>query len=117
MIRGLRGAITVEANMASEILEATEALLSAMVEQNKIALADIASVLFTVTSDLNAEFPAAAARKMGWKNVPLLCATEIPVQGSLPLAIRVLMHVNTAKTQEQIQHIYLKGAKVLRDDL
>jgi len=115
--RGIRGAITVQENTAEKIIEATGLLLETIIRENEISPDDIASVLFTVTADLNAEFPAVAARKMGWKFVPLICATEIPVPGWLARCIRVLLHVNTEKSQEEIKHIYLGEAAVLRTDL
>jgi len=117
MLRGLRGATTVEANTAEIMLAETETLLTAMVEQNSLKKEDIASAIFTVTNDLDAAFPAAAARKMDWTHVPLICAREIPVPNSLPRVIRVLMHINTEKSQLEMKHVYLKEAVKLRDDL
>ncbi|MEW6621607.1 MAG: chorismate mutase [Bacillota bacterium] len=116
-VRGIRGAISVENNTSEEILKATSQLLIEMVERNEIATEDITSVIFTVTNDLDVCFPAAAARKLGWTYVPLLCSMEIPVIGSPDKLVKVLMHVNTNKTQDQIQHVYLKRAKILRPDL
>ncbi len=116
-VRGVRGAVTVERNDAAEILDATEKLLRAMIARNDIATEDIASALFTVTPDLTAVFPAAAARRMGWVLVPLLNFTEIGVPGGLGFCIRAMLHVNTAKTQAEIEHVYLDGAVVLRPDL
>jgi len=116
-VRGLRGAITADANTRTSILEATKELLLALVEENNIALEDIASIFFTTTPDLNAEFPALAARELGWTQIPLLCATEIDVPGSTPRCIRVLMHVNTTKKQEELKHVYLKDAAGLRPDI
>jgi chorismate mutase len=115
-IRGIRGAITAK-NTKSGIVEATTVLLKAMVALNKIKTEDIASVIFSVTSDLNAEFPAVAARKMGWRMTPLLCTNEIKVRGSLKKCIRILMHVNSEKPQSRIRHIYMGGAIRLRPDL
>jgi len=88
-----------------------------MVEANHVAVADIASIVFTVTPDLTAAFPARAARELGWKHVPLLDAQEVPVPGSLPRCVRVLMLWNTARSQEEIQHVYLRDARSLRPDL
>ena len=88
-----------------------------MQQENAFAIDDVASALFTVTSDIRSVFPAAAARSIGWDKVPLLCFQEIEVPKSLPLCIRVLVHVNTAKSQQDIKHIYLKKARVLRQDL
>lgn len=116
MIRGIRGAITVKNNDASGILDATEKLLSEIVKSNGIKVEDIASIIFSATKDLDATFPAEAARKIGWKYVPLLCSNEIDVKGSLKSCIRVLLHVNTDKSQQEIKHIYLEGAKVLREE-
>lgn len=116
--RGVRGATTVTGNSREAILEATRELLERMVEANGIAPADVASALFTVTSELDAAFPAAATRDMeGWKHVPLLNAKEIPVPGSLPRCIRVLLTWNTARPQEEVVHVYLHDAVRLRPDL
>ncbi|MCL6638710.1 MAG: chorismate mutase [Firmicutes bacterium] len=117
VVRGIRGAITVERNTAGEIVAATRELLEAIIRENELDPEDIASAFFTVTRDLNAEFPASAAREMGWKYVPLLCATEIDVPGRLEKCIRVLVHVNTVKSQRQLKHVYLKEAVSLRVDL
>ena len=117
MVRGIRGAITVSANTKTEIINATKKLLLSIQNQNNIILEDIASVLFTTTADLDAAFPAAAAREMKWTKVPLICAKEIGVPGSLPLVVRVLLHFNTDKAQSDIVHVYLEGASVLRDDI
>jgi chorismate mutase len=115
--RGIRGAITVERNSAGEIVTATRELLEAIIRENELDPEDITSAFFTVTQDLNAEFPATAAREMGWKYVPLLCATEIDVPGRLEKCIRILVHVNTSKSQRDLKHIYLKEAVKLRLDL
>jgi chorismate mutase len=116
-IRGVRGATTVASNEAQAILEATSALLRELVSRNGIAPEEIASVFFTLTDDLDAEFPAKAARLMGWRHVPLMDAREIPVPGSLPRCIRVLVHWNTEIPQQEIVHIYQQDARVLRPDL
>ena len=116
-VRGIRGAIQVERDEESLLLDATERLLRELVAANGIASADIASALFTLTPDLRAQFPAAAARRMGWTLVPLLNFTEIDVPGGLPRVIRVLIHVNTEKRQNEMVHVYLEGARVLRPDL
>jgi chorismate mutase len=116
-VRGVRGAITVERDEAELLMAATEKLLRAIVAENAIVTGDIASALFTLTPDLVSQFPAAAARRIGWTQVPLLNFTEIAVPGSLPRCIRVLLHVNTAKRQDEIVHVYLDGAQVLRPDL
>ncbi len=116
-VRGVRGAITVERDDAALLTDATERLLRAIVAENGIDSGDIASALFTRTPDLVPPFPAVAARRIGWTQVPLLNFTEIAVPGSLPKCIRVLLHVNTDKTQAEIAHVYLEGATVLRPDL
>jgi chorismate mutase len=115
--RGIRGATTVESDSADGILGATRELLSSIVRANDMSVADIASVIFTVTPDLTAAFPARAARDLGWHHVALLDTQEIPVPGSLPRCVRVLVHWNTARVQEEIQHVYLHGAASLRPDL
>ena len=115
--RGIRGATTVETNSEPHILEATRQLLTHMVEANGIEVADIASAFFTATPDLTAAFPAQAARDLGWHQVPLLDAQEIPVPGSLPRCVRVLVHWNTSKPQEEVRHSYLCEAVRLRPDL
>jgi chorismate mutase len=115
--RGIRGATTVESNSASEILAATRELLDSILQANDVAPEDIASVVFTATRDLTAAFPAQAARDLGWQQVPLLDAQEIPVPGSLARCVRVLVHWNTDRSQEQIRHVYLRGATLLRPDL
>ena len=116
-VRGIRGATTVARDEPALILDATERLLGAIVARNAFVPEDVASALFTVTPDLVSEFPAAAARRMGWTLVPLLNFTEIGVPGGLERCIRVLVHVNTPVAQAAIQHVYLEGASVLRPDL
>ncbi|MDW7675931.1 MAG: chorismate mutase [Bacillota bacterium] len=116
-VRGIRGATSVEQDTREEIHAATKELLIKMVAENKIAIEDIASVFFTVTPDLIADFPAYAARELGWTKVPLICMKEIEVPNSLPMCVRVLIHVNTTKTQEEVRHIYLRKAQNLRADL
>ena len=115
--RGVRGATTVSADERDQILLATRQLLALIIRQNEIDTADIASAQFTVTKDLTAEFPALAARQLGWIEVPLLCVYEITVEDSLPLCIRVLIHWNTDKAQSDIHHVYLHDAVKLRPDL
>lgn len=116
-VRGVRGAITVDRDEATLLVDATERLLRAIVAENGIRSDDVASALFTLTPDLVSQFPAVAARRMGWTRVPLLNFTEIAVPGGLPRVIRVLLHVNTDKRQDEIVHVYLDGARVLRPDL
>ncbi|EWG10847.1 chorismate mutase [Cytobacillus firmus] len=118
MIRGVRGAVTVDKNCEAEILEATELLIRQMIKENKIVSDDVASVFISVTEELTAAFPAKAMRSIeGWTYVPVMCMSEIPVEGSLPNCIRVMMHVNTDEPQQNIRHIYLRGAIKLRPDL
>ena len=115
--RGIRGAITVEANTADEMLFATHILLEHIVTANELIFDDVASVIFTTTPDLDAVCPAVAARKMGWVHAPLLCMQEMAVPGSLPKCIRVLIHWNTDRAPKEIQHVYLGEARKLRPDL
>ena len=115
--RGIRGAITIEENTQLQIVEATKEILEAVISANKIKVEDIASVFFSVTKDLDAEFPALAARQIGLTDTPLLCLNEISVPGSLPKCIRVLLHVNSEVAQSKCQHIYLKDAIQLRPDI
>ncbi len=117
VLRGIRGATTVTEATAEAILEATEELVREIVASNDVVAEDVASALFTVTPDLRAEFPAAAARRMGWTMVPLLNFTEIGVPGRLEKCIRVLVHVNTTRTQREMVHVYLREAVSLRPDL
>ena len=105
-------------NAREEILAGTLELLEAMIEANTLDVDDVASAHFTTTPDLNAEFPAVAARRsLGWTHVPLMCSHEMNVPGSLPMCVRILLHVNTDVGPHDIQHIYLRGAKALRSDL
>ena len=114
--RGVRGATTVQANEREEILVATRQLLALMIRLNAIEPQDVASALFTTTRDIDAEFPALAARQLGWLDVPLLCSHEMAVQRSLPLCIRILLLWNTTRGQNEIQHVYVHGAQQLRPD-
>ena len=111
---GIRGATTVETNTRKAILAASKELLKKIIEANEVDLDNIAGIWFTTTSDLNAEFPAAAARELGWYKVAMLCGHEMNVPGSLSNCLRVLMLVNTEKKNEEIVHVYLRGAGVLR---
>jgi chorismate mutase len=116
--RGIRGAITVREDSPEAIREATRELLLAILEANpSLRPADIASVFFTVTEDIRSAYPALAARELGWGEVPLMCAREIPVPGSLPECIRVMIIWNTELSQKEIHHIYLREAVQLRPDL
>ena len=118
LTRGVRGATTVEANSVEAIREATRELLAAMLKGNEIHVEDVVSAFFTMTPDLNAEFPAAAAREdLDWTDVAMLCGHEMNKPGALPMCLRILLHVNTDKPASQISHIYLRGARVLRPDI
>lgn len=117
-VRGIRGAIDVINDQPEEVLAATHELLEAILLANPaLKPVDLASVLFTVTEDLQSVYPAQAARLLGWGEVPLMCAREIPVPGGLSHCVRVLLHWNTDLGQNQIKHVYLHGADVLRPDL
>ncbi len=115
--RGVRGATTIENNTRDDVLQATQQLLALIIRRNQIIADDVASATFTVTSDVNAEFPALAARQLGWREVPLLCGYEIEVPGSLKMCIRVMLHWNTDKSQQEIEHVYIRDAVKLRPDL
>ncbi len=117
LVRGLRGATTVEEDSKQEITSATAELLTEMMERNGLAKADLISIIFTATSDLRSEFPAAAARAIGISDIPLLCAAELDVTGALPRVIRVLIHFSTDRDYSSIRHVYLRDAKPLRTDL
>ena len=115
-LHGIRGATTVTRNDPQEILSATDELLRALIDANDLQPDDIVSAFFTVTRDLDAAFPARAAEDFGWNIVALLHATEIPVPGSLPKCIRLLVHAYTPRSRAQIKHCYLRGATILRPD-
>lgn len=114
--RGVRGATTADANTSEEILRATRQLLALMVRQNGIQPEDVASAIFTTTPDLDAEFPALAARQLGWLDVALMCQHELDVPGSLRRCIRILIHWNTEKPPSEVVHVYIRGAGNLRPD-
>ena len=117
-IRGVRGATTVTADQPDLILQATRELLQGILKENEgMEPEDVASAFFTVTDDITSAFPALGARQMGWELVPMMCAREIPVPGSLPGVIRVLIHWNTELPQKEIHHVYLREAVVLRPDI
>jgi chorismate mutase len=117
-LRGLRGATTVDSNTPEAIRAATRELLVEMIEANALQREDIASAWFTTTIDLNAEFPAVVARNdFGWHNVALICAHELDVPGSMPMCLRILLHVNTERTQDEMQFIYQRDAQRLRPDI
>jgi chorismate mutase len=115
--RAIRGATTVESDTPEQIRRATRELLETIVDRNGITSADVISAIFTVTHDLTSEFPAHAARELGWLEVPLLCTLEIPVPGSLARCIRVLLHVESDVPRTGIRHVYLHDARTLRPDL
>ncbi|GAA0347629.1 chorismate mutase [Bacillus carboniphilus] len=118
MLRGVRGATTVNSNEPDDIIEKTYELLTLLIDKNGIQPTDVSSVIITVTTDLNAEFPAKAMRKLkGWTYVPVMCMTEIPVPHALEKCIRVMIHTNTDIPQHEIAHMYLHKAKGLRPDL
>ncbi len=117
LVRGIRGAITVNSNTKEEIIAITKELLIALQRENNFKIEEMVSVFFSATSDLNAVFPAQAARELGWNRVPLLDMQEIEVAGSLPKCIRVLIQINCQKSQTEIKHCYLRGAEILRKDL
>jgi len=115
--RGIRGATTVDDNSPEGIVARTRELLEQIVALNGVNVKDVASAIFSLTADLTAAFPAQAARELGWKRVALFDAQEVPVPGSLPQCVRVLIHWNTSKSQAEIRHVYLRGAASLRPDL
>ena len=117
MIRGIRGATTAQSNSREAILAATQELLQLMIERNGIVEEDVASVLFTTTPELDETFPATAARMMGWTRAALLGFQEANITGGLPLCIRVMIHWNTEKSIDEIQHVFIRGAALLRPDL
>jgi len=117
MVRGLRGATTVDVDRADQVTERSQELILRIMERNELAEDDIVSVLFTATADVTSIFPATAIREIGFGAVPLLCAAEIAVPGAMPRCIRVLLHVHTTRTKDEMHHVYLHGAQGLRDDL
>jgi chorismate mutase len=117
-VRGIRGAITVDRDEKENVLSATRELLGDIFKANpELEVKDMASAIFTVTEDIASAFPALAARQIGWDHVPMMCAREIPVPDSLPLCIRVLIQWNTSQRQDEIRHVYLRGAEKLRPDI
>ena len=117
MVRGLRGATTVDADTAEQVTERSQELIRELMERNGLVEDDIVSILFTATGDVRSIFPATAIREIGFGAVPLLCAAEIPVPGAMPLCIRALLHVYTERSREEMHHVYLHRAVALRDDL
>jgi chorismate mutase len=116
-VRAVRGAIQVDSNSREDILDGTTRLLKEVLERNDLTPDDLISVLFTATPDLTAEFPAYAARQLGFTDVPLMCATEMDVPEAMPRVLRLMAHVETAKPRAEIQHVYLRGAVALRRDI
>ncbi|MDA8038042.1 MAG: chorismate mutase [Actinomycetota bacterium] len=116
-VRALRGATSLDTDTTEQIAGRVQALVGAMLEHNGVAHDDLISVLFTATPDISAMFPATAARDIGLGDVPLICAQEIDVSGATPLCIRVLMHLYTERDRSELHHVYLEGARGLRDDL
>jgi chorismate mutase len=116
-VRAIRGATTVDADTPEQIEERVVALMATVLERNGVHEDDIISILFTATEDVVSMFPAAAARTMGLGAVPLMCARELSVTGSVPRCIRVMVHIETDRPREEIHHVYLEGARGLRDDL
>ncbi|MCK8816919.1 chorismate mutase [Natroniella sulfidigena] len=116
-VRGVRGATTVKENTEEDILEATRELLQEMIKDNEIKEEDIASIFFSMTSELDQAFPAVAAREIGLTDTPLLCTKELEIEGALKKCIRILIHYNTSKELTEINHIYLREAESLRLDL
>jgi chorismate mutase len=116
-VRAIRGAVQVEANESAAILEGTSELVTEVMARNQLTPADVISVVFSATTDLNAEFPALAARKLGFQDVPLLCCSEIAVPNAMPRVVRLMMHVETQAPRSAVQHVYLRGAATLRLDI
>lgn len=116
-VRAVRGATQIDADDRDQILEATTELVNEVMSRNALSTDDVISVIFTVTPDITAEFPALAARKLGFHEVPLLCATEIGVPHALPLVIRLMAHIETDRPRSDVQHVYLRGATALRLDI
>ncbi len=116
-LRGLRGATTCEVDSPEEIGTATQELLRGMMDRNDLSHDDVVSVIFTTTTDLTSAFPATGARSIGFGDIPLLCASEINVPGSMPRCVRILMHVYTTRSRTELRHVYLRNAQGLRDDL
>jgi chorismate mutase len=117
VLRALRGATTLEEDTAEQVGDRVQTLVTSMLERNGIAHDDLVSILFTATDDVVSSFPAAAARALGLGDVPLICARELGIVGAMPLCIRVLMHFHTERSREALHHVYLEGARGLRDDL
>jgi chorismate mutase len=117
VVRALRGATAVDHDTTEQITERVTELLAVLLERNGVANDELISVLFTATPDVRAMFPATAARTLGLGSVPLLCATEIDVRGAMPRVLRVLIHLHTERSRDELHHVYLHGTSQLRDDL
>ncbi len=116
-VRAIRGAVQVDADEREAILSGTAELVTEVMTRNDLTTDDVISVLFSATPDLSAEFPALAARSLGFQEVPLLCCSEISVPGAMPRVVRLMMHVQTSRPRPEIQHVYLRGAAALRLDI
>ncbi len=116
-VRAVRGATQIDADDKEQILSASAELVQEVLHRNELVSDDVISIIFTMTNDLRADFPAYAARQMGLTDVPLLCTTEIPVPGSMPRVIRMLAHIDTGRSRSEVRHVYLRGAAALRTDL
>jgi chorismate mutase len=116
-LQALRGAITCTENSQGEIEEKTQRLLKDLMARNELDHDDLVSIIFTMTSDLTTEFPAAAARALGLGDIPLLCARELEIEHGMPMCIRMMIHCYTERRRDQLHHVYLEGARALRDDL
>jgi chorismate mutase len=116
-VRALRGATTLEVDTEEQLAERVQALLKEMLARNDVDHEDLISIIFTATDDLRSAFPATVARGLGLGDVPLLCARELAIEGATPRCVRILMHLTTERSREGLQHVYLEGAKGLRDDL
>jgi chorismate mutase len=116
-VRAIRGAIQLQVDEREHVLSSTRELVSSVLESNSLTAADVISILFTATPDVHSEFPAVAARELGLGDVPLMCTQELDIAGAMPMVIRLMAHVNTTLSREQITHVYLRGAAALRRDL
>ena len=116
-VRAIRGAIQISQDERSELLKGTAELVTKVLHENNLDLADLISIWFTATPDLVSEFPALAARELGLGDVPLMCSVEMAVAGSMPRVIRLMMHIETKLSRSEIKHVYLRGAAALRADL
>jgi chorismate mutase len=116
-VRAIRGAVQVEADEREQVLEATRELVSEVIRVNDLSLDDFISVVFTSTADLVSEFPAVAARELGMGDVPLMCARELEIAGSMPRVVRLMAHVETSRARAEVRHVYLRGAQALRRDI